>query len=477
MRTLLLFLVSAFACLAQSFNVVDPYKFVVNDWILLSARGSTNDTTARRNYNVLDGNSDVYTSNTLYWVVVTSSPSNATCTVTGAQMTWNLLNRTNYNTIGTPASVVTTFAGMTNNVTSGRIAALFNETQTACNVAVMGVFNVDSASGDGFSAFVQTNGWGQNAGANFSNNIPTAIAPTATNAVLAVFGTDVNPAAGTVESGWTEFFDTGVSSPATGIYVTGRVGTTDASVAPTAASCDWGSLAYEIRPRQVSVEQYPVPSILWWPVVCGGGPTEPAKVGPNLAHDIAYAASKFGTGYALSLNGTSHDGQSATTMTYGVKTITITCWVNFNVAWSSARILCESSANSNTNPDAFRWYYDIVTSTNTIALAIQGDNPGKRILFPPPSDSANHHLAAIFDNSTLTGNVKLYVDGVEKTGLVNNTGSTKTTTNNFAVNTLFLGSRNRGTEYFWGGKIEEFQVHTNELSSTAINQLYNRARK
>jgi hypothetical protein len=66
------------------------------------------------------------------------------------------------------------------------------------------------------------------------------------NAVLSLFANSLNPFGGTPESGWTEMYDNGCSSP-NGFYVMQRVNGADFTPTVTASSSDWIGVAIELR--------------------------------------------------------------------------------------------------------------------------------------------------------------------------------------------------------------------------------------
>jgi hypothetical protein len=105
---------------------------------------------------------------------------------------------------------------------------------------------VDATADNGVSALRQVVTGGGNATANPTLTM-SALETDALNAVLFMVGTDVNPPGGTAEASWTEWRDTGYTTPPTGEYFMYRLATTDNTPTVTAAAQDWGAVAVEVR--------------------------------------------------------------------------------------------------------------------------------------------------------------------------------------------------------------------------------------
>ena len=216
--------------------------------ITFSLLSTTNTTAAQSSY--VPAPNFAATANCLVLAVVVNSHANPVIapTMAGQNMTWVRIGATNFNTLGTPTTMVTVWRSMTNaNSPSGALTATFSDgNQTACDIAVVQFCNVDTSGANGAGALVQTNHSGADAGANPAITL-SALTAHGQNAVAAFFGNDQNGFAGTAEAGWAEDHDGGVNTPATGIYVTHRIYTTDNTVVVTSGSADWAGVAVEVK--------------------------------------------------------------------------------------------------------------------------------------------------------------------------------------------------------------------------------------
>lgn len=201
----------------------------------------------------------------------------------------------------------------------------------------------------------------------------------------------------------------------------------------------------------------PVPDIYWNKFPDGSGTTATATVGPNITTDADWVTGKSGSGYALDFNGTSDDGATVSSVTYNTNIISISLWASPD-AFSSFRFLTESSANSGSTPNCSAIYW-IGASLSTSASGTTGART-ESVVFTPTNTWV--FIFALIDNSTATGDQRIWTNGVEATTSI--TTSTKTGTENFSAQTLFIGARNSGSLFF-AGLIDDLRIYSGDRSA------------
>jgi hypothetical protein len=86
-----------------------------------------------------------------------------------------------------------------------------------------------------------------------------------------------------------------------------------------------------------------------------------------------------------------------------------------------------------------------------------------------PSNNAWHHIAVVFNHSTNTGDIKIYLNGsAQSTTLVQND---KNASGNLSAQTLFLGARNLSTTKFVG-RIDDVCIFGRELDAAEVAALF-----
>lgn len=199
----------------------------------------------------------------------------------------------------------------------------------------------------------------------------------------------------------------------------------------------------------------------------GSGTTFTADVGPD-------ATTSGGSGYVagadtIALHAFNFGGDTTATsdsaITYGVNVITVTFWA-YNTAWGTgATPLLNSSSGSST---ANTWMID--NDEGTVRCIFRGTTVSllRYESFPAPSNNAWHHFAVVFDGSTATGEITVYVDGASQSTTVNQ--SDRDGTSNFDAQTLYIG--NAAGPVFWGGYMDDIRIYGNALSAGQIAAVY-----
>jgi len=161
------------------------------------------------------------------WIIATTGTTNPG-TVSGTTLTWSNIVST-----GNSTRRIQIYGCIPTGTVSSETVTIntFGGGSTGYTSALWEVSGFDNTSGLA-SAIVQT-GTG---GATGSNPSITLSALTARATVLAMFCNDANPFGGTNESGWSEDFDDGYSTPTAGSYMTSRIATNDNTPSVTASS-------------------------------------------------------------------------------------------------------------------------------------------------------------------------------------------------------------------------------------------------
>lgn len=210
-----------------------------------------------------------------------------------------------------------------------------------------------------------------------------------------------------------------------------------------------------------------VPEILWWKLNEGSGTAiaGAASAGGDAGTtDAAWGTGKSGAGSALDFNGTTHDSASNASIVFGASVLTVCFWVWLDTT-SGARCLVESSINFNSNARAFLIYID----TGELFAAIHGATLYRAHKITAPSTGAWHHIAVVLDNSTVTGNVKIYLNGSLQSSTV--TTNSKTGSGNFASYKVYAGAR-ASASLFLDGRMDDLRIYNREVSAGDITSIY-----
>lgn len=158
----------------------------------------------------------------------------------------------------------------------------------------------------------------------------------------------------------------------------------------------------------------------------------------------------------------------------GTKIATVSFWLRRTTATGGV-VIFESSSNYNNNDGAFIGGLDAGSpcAGNEIQVAIQ-DSVGTQkyraeCYSPQPPVGGFHHYVMIFDNSTVTGDVRLFIDGLEKTTTL--AVNTKDQSSQLRNDNFYFMSRG-GLSNFSPNVLDDFRVYSRILSAAEIMQLY-----
>lgn len=212
----------------------------------------------------------------------------------------------------------------------------------------------------------------------------------------------------------------------------------------------------------------PVPDLLWWQCNEGSGTSlvDSSSGGAAAgAHDADYVAGPGGS--ALDFNGTSDDGASSSAIAFGTSLITVSFWVNRDNAGAVGnRIILESSANHNSNNDAWVIYIDFTNSR--LAASFQNGAQYRQEYCTLFAHSEWHHVTVVMDrnynNGATRGRIWIYVDGVAQSMTV--ALNTLTSTANFGTYIVYLAARSRSSIWL-PGLLDDIRIYSGDKGSFA----------
>jgi hypothetical protein len=153
-------------------------------------------------------------------------------------------------------------------------------------------------------------------------------------------------------------------------------------------------------------------------------------------------------------------------VTYGANIVTVCAWVKA-ATWPGGAGTYQVWESGATGPgtaaaNVFNAYSDF----STFQVALNGDAFSQRFenVSPDPADATWVHIAVVYDNSTATGDAKVYYDGVLQG---ESAGGSKTGTANFGAEILNIASRN-GASRFAAIDVDDFRIYSGELNSTEV---------
>jgi hypothetical protein len=176
-------------------------------------------------------------------------------------------------------------------------------------------------------------------------------------------------------------------------------------------------------------------------------------------------------GQALNFDGVNDYAATPVTTNFGSSIITVSFWLNFDHFSNLDDVtILELSDDFNSFDNAFAFLPNDVDGSFHVGIqSSAGVNKYREESFTRPSAGSFHHYAAILDNSTNTGDVTVYVDGVLQNTII--TQNTKDSSGNFATDLLYFMSR-AGTSAFGKGVMDDIRVYNRALSADEIKRLY-----
>lgn len=208
--------------------------------------------------------------------------------------------------------------------------------------------------------------------------------------------------------------------------------------------------------------------VAWWPTI--------ASAGSNVLRDLdrrryditlsgpTWTGSEFGQ--VLSFDGNNDYGSTSSTINFGSSIITVSFWLNWDAYANNDDLAMELTTNYNLNDGTF------IINPNSSGTGFEvtiHDNDHRQERFTRPSAGIWHHYGFVFDNSTVTGNITVYVDGKEVTtniGINNKTGS-----GNFKTDTLYFMSR-AGAALFGAGKLGDTRIYSVAKTASEVAAMF-----
>jgi len=193
----------------------------------------------------------------------------------------------------------------------------------------------------------------------------------------------------------------------------------------------------------------------------------------NMSRTSSPTIGKIGQG--LKFDGVDDYINTASTVNFGgTKVVTVSFWM-YKTAFTNTDLLTmELSSNYNDNDGTF--FIDPNASGGYFNVGLQDSASTNRFRverFTRPSTNNWHYYTIVFDNSTVTGDITSYVDGVPQAE--NLSTNNKDQSSNVKTDTLYFMSRG-GTSLFNSGLLDEVRIYNRALSASEVKQLYNMGR-
>jgi hypothetical protein len=208
----------------------------------------------------------------------------------------------------------------------------------------------------------------------------------------------------------------------------------------------------------------PTPDILWYKMNAGSGTVLAADVGGAGTTDAAWVTGASGSDFAQDFNGTTHAASSDADVTFGVNIITICCWLYMDDT-STTQILLESSEDAGAGGHCF----EIELGGGNIQPTIFSNGVFYRRESVAATSGVWTHWAFVLDNSTNSGQIKVFKNGAEESTTLAN--DTKGSTANFTDKTVYIGARNESL-YYYNGRMDDLRIYAGELSGAEISAIY-----
>lgn len=209
-----------------------------------------------------------------------------------------------------------------------------------------------------------------------------------------------------------------------------------------------------------------IPDLLWWTNGDGSGTTITALVGPN-----GYNSGTW-SGGAIVLNGTSQYATNTTPLTFGTNQATVSFWINTST-WNGGganRTLFNNQVNANGSFQIFEQFgdlnFELKQDGGSRSQYISSGNLGL-------STGIYVNIVAYFDNSTSSGNIRVWTNGIEAITITN---ASKTGTGNI-LNGYFSWGSSTTTAGWTGGSYDDLRIFSGLLMGTDASSIYNDGKK
>jgi hypothetical protein len=204
----------------------------------------------------------------------------------------------------------------------------------------------------------------------------------------------------------------------------------------------------------------------YWPMTESSGTSLTALAGGvniNLTGATVGASGKVGGG-AVSFNGTSNSGQTASSINLSAyNKVVVEALLYFPSYDGTYHQVWESGPTAVST--GFGYTYDGSTGSGTESNVFLNGNVGYNLaLYTRPSVANWHHVAIVYNKGLATNEVDFYVDGVLQS--VSSRPFNSNNTNSFGDNILYLMSR-AGNSYYGAGKMQHLAIYS-DLSEARI---------
>ncbi len=193
----------------------------------------------------------------------------------------------------------------------------------------------------------------------------------------------------------------------------------------------------------------------------------------NIATSTFYKAGKIGQG--VNFDGVNDCIKTASTLAFNTKIMTLSVWVNVPSNTGGAGLLFEHTTNWNNNDGSFK--LENGNASSLVSPGIQDSTSGtlNRVeQFTATAAKQWHNWTIIYDNTTVAGDIIVYVDGVLTGTSV--ASATKNQSSNFITDTLHMGVRACATVGPFKGRADDVRIYNRALSETEVLQLYNQGK-
>ena len=193
----------------------------------------------------------------------------------------------------------------------------------------------------------------------------------------------------------------------------------------------------------------------------------------NISTTTFYTAGKIGQ--ALNFDGVNDYLRNSSTLDLtSTNVTTVSFWAKNSSFNNSDGIFLESSSNYNNNDGSILFNPNSSTCSGQMLISIQDSVTTSKYrteCFNRPSAGVFHNYTVIYDNSTASGDIRLFIDGVEQT-TQSTPDNTKDQSSNLGNQTWYFMSR-AGSSLFNSGVLDEVYIYNRALSTNEILKLYN----
>jgi hypothetical protein len=211
------------------------------------------------------------------------------------------------------------------------------------------------------------------------------------------------------------------------------------------------------------------PDLLWWKLNEGSGTTiaGTAATSDDGTTDADWATGKSGSGSCLNYDGSSDDSLTDANIAWGTNIITICGWLYLDSTASDRLVWTTTSL------DPFGSHANDATafiSGELLYLQLFGTTNRRRENMAVPSTGSWKHLLVVYDASTATGDMRLWLDGAEQTLTLGD--NLHDGTSNFVTDKFVCGMR-LGGSMFYDGKMDDVRVYSGDRSASVANIIDN----